>query len=122
MVPLGKTTTSKKKTTRGRKHTATRTHFKKQPQIREKQETSSAKEGDMESEVADDDVSTSLCSTPKGKKFQIPEISTCPPAPKKQRVLSNCSLRRSPLAFFAPPDLEIFLCVALPDVPVSFVC
>ncbi|RZB51029.1 hypothetical protein D0Y65_047754 [Glycine soja] len=35
----------------------------------------------------------SPCSTPKGQKFRIPEISTCPPAPKKPRVLSNCSLR-----------------------------
>lgn len=76
--------------------------------------------------VVVDDVSISnnsiLCSTPKGQKFKIPEISTCPPAPKKQKVLSNFSLRRSPLTFFAPPDLEIFLCVALQDSPVSFVC
>ncbi|KAJ1415533.1 hypothetical protein SESBI_17961 [Sesbania bispinosa] len=70
----------------------------------------------------DSEVSTSVCSTPKGQKFQIPKISTCPPAPKKPRVLSNCSLRRSPLTFFAPPDLEIFFCVALPDVPLPFVC
>ncbi|ESW14464.1 hypothetical protein PHAVU_008G283300 [Phaseolus vulgaris] len=64
------------------------------------------------------DVAT--CSTPKGQKFRIPQISTCPPAPKKPRMLSNCSLRRSPLAFFAPPDLDIFFCVALQDLPVSF--
>ncbi|KAG4920647.1 hypothetical protein JHK82_049593 [Glycine max] len=60
----------------------------------------------------------SPCSTPKGQKFRIPEISTCPPAPKKPRVLSNCSLRRSPLSFFAPPDLEHFFFVALRDVSV----
>ncbi|KAF5937216.1 hypothetical protein HYC85_024722 [Camellia sinensis] len=64
------------------------------------------------------DVTTSGCSTPKGQRFQIPEISTCPPAPKKQRVLSNCSLRRTPIAFFAPPDLELFFFFALRDVPV----
>ncbi|KAL5126207.1 Cyclin-dependent protein kinase inhibitor SMR13 [Glycine soja] len=63
-----------------------------------------------------------VCSTPKGDKFQIAEVSTCPPAPKKPRVLSNCSLRRSPLPFFAPPDLETFFCFALQDLPVSFVC
>ncbi|KAL2332888.1 hypothetical protein Fmac_014101 [Flemingia macrophylla] len=64
------------------------------------------------------DVSESACSTPKGQKFMIPEISTCPPAPKKPRVLSNCSLRRSPLSFFTPPDLEHFFLVALRDVSV----
>ncbi|XVF69626.1 hypothetical protein PTKIN_Ptkin11bG0096700 [Pterospermum kingtungense] len=51
---------------------------------------------------------TSPCSTPKAQRFRIPEINTCPPAPKKQRVLSNCSLQRTPIAFFAPPDLELF--------------
>ncbi|CAJ1960269.1 unnamed protein product [Sphenostylis stenocarpa] len=77
----------------------------------------SSKEADMQgSEVID--VTLSPCSTPKGQKFRIPEISTCPPAPKKPRVLSNCSLRRSPLSFFAPPDLEHFFLVALRDVPV----
>jgi len=79
----------------------------------------SSKEVDMQgSEVID--VSLSPCSTPKGQKFRIPEISTCPPAPKKPRVLSNCSLRRSPLSFFVPPDLEHFFLVALRDVSVWF--
>ncbi|MED6204604.1 hypothetical protein PIB30_010458 [Stylosanthes scabra] len=63
------------------------------------------------------DVVGSRCSTPKGNKFRIPEISTCPPAPKKQRVISssssNCSLRRSPLSFFSPPDLDLFFFMAL---------
>ncbi|XP_020213899.1 cyclin-dependent protein kinase inhibitor SMR9 [Cajanus cajan] len=79
----------------------------------------SSKEVDMDthgSEIID--VSESVCSTPKGQKFRIPEISTCPPAPKKPRVLSNCSLRRSPLSFFTPPDLEHFFLVALRDVSV----
>ncbi|GAB4835225.1 hypothetical protein Ancab_000134 [Ancistrocladus abbreviatus] len=60
----------------------------------------------------------SCCSTPKGEKHRIPEIQTCPPAPRKQRVVSSCSLRRSPIAFFAHPDLEIFFMVALRDVKV----
>ncbi|KAK3032974.1 hypothetical protein RJ639_035802 [Escallonia herrerae] len=57
------------------------------------------------------------CSTPKAQKYRIPEIVTCPPAPKKRRVASSCSLRRSPIAFFAPPDLELFFVFALGDIP-----
>lgn len=128
MAPSGRT-----KTTTRRK--PSRSQFKKQHPQSRKQEIStgfsatcssissedSSKDRNMDShEVAE--VSTSACSTPKGQKFRIPEVSTCPPAPKKPRVVSNFSLRRSPLALFAPPDLEIFFCVALPDVSVSFVC
>ncbi|PPD95483.1 hypothetical protein GOBAR_DD07487 [Gossypium barbadense] len=48
-------------------------------------------------------------STPKAQRFRIPEMETCPPAPKKQRLLlSDCSLQTTPIAFFAPPDLELF--------------
>ncbi|KAF8395848.1 hypothetical protein HHK36_019802 [Tetracentron sinense] len=54
------------------------------------------------------DMSTDGCSTPKGQRFRIPKILPCPPAPKKRRVASNCSSKRSPIAFFAPPDLELF--------------
>ncbi|XP_050221320.1 cyclin-dependent protein kinase inhibitor SMR13 [Mercurialis annua] len=64
-------------------------------------------------EFDDTNYSTSVCSTPKAKKFRIPEIETCPPAPKKQRVISNCSLKRRPIAFFASPDLELFFFCAL---------
>ncbi|CAL5190812.1 unnamed protein product [Lathyrus oleraceus] len=129
MVPIGKTTPKKKtRTTKGRKLTRS-SHFKNQHLESIKQETSSQnKDRSMVADKVVDDVSVSvsntsnsICSTPKGQKFRIPEISTCPPAPKKQRQreLSNFSLRRT---FFAPPDLEIFLCVALQDSPVSFVC
>lgn len=63
-------------------------------------------EGDHE---ADD-----VCSTPKAERFRIPAIETCPPAPKKRRVMTSCSLRRSaPIAFFAPPDIELFFYFAL---------
>lgn len=66
------------------------------------------------------------CSTPKGQKFRIPEISTCPPAPKKRRLdesqspssASSFSVRRSPIAFFAPPDLELFFHRALRGISV----
>lgn len=62
------------------------------------------------------DASNSPCATPKAEKFRIPEITTCPPAPKKRRVLKRCSsLRRNPIAFFAPPDLELFFFVSLRD-------
>ncbi|KAE9594129.1 putative protein-tyrosine phosphatase [Lupinus albus] len=65
------------------------------------------------------DVSSSVCSTPKGHKFRIPEISTCPPAPKKPRVnSSNFSLRRTPISFFSPPDLDHFFIATLRDVSV----
>ncbi|GFZ18171.1 hypothetical protein Acr_26g0014400 [Actinidia rufa] len=62
-----------------------------------------------------DHVSSNGCSTPKGPRFQIPRILTCPPAPKKRRVLSDCSLKRVPIAFFAPPDIELFFLFALRD-------
>ncbi|KAL5566655.1 hypothetical protein UlMin_030287 [Ulmus minor] len=70
--------------------------------------------------IEDEVVSTSSgCSTPKGKKFRIPEIETCPPAPKKQRVISNCTnIQRTPIAFFAPPDLELFFYFALGGISV----
>ncbi|CAN0891866.1 Cyclin-dependent protein kinase inhibitor SMR13 [Linum grandiflorum] len=54
-------------------------------------------------------VDEALCSTPKGKKFRIPKIETCPPAPRK--ATNNCSSSsssRRPIAFFSPPDLELF--------------
>ncbi|XP_022958378.1 cyclin-dependent protein kinase inhibitor SMR13-like [Cucurbita moschata] len=57
-------------------------------------------------------------STPKAERFRIPEILTCPPGPKKQRPISDCSFRRSPIAFFAPPELELFFFIARPDISV----
>ncbi|XP_047313911.1 uncharacterized protein LOC124917556 [Impatiens glandulifera] len=68
--------------------------------------------------------SSSSCSTPKGKKYRIPEISKCPPAPMKKRpsiVVSNCSLRRKPIAFFSSPDIELFFFFARSDIPAAVV-
>ncbi|WOH08745.1 hypothetical protein DCAR_0728192 [Daucus carota subsp. sativus] len=51
------------------------------------------------------------CSTPKGKKFRIPRINKCPPAPMKRRSSTTTmvsSVKRSPISFFSPPDLELF--------------
>ncbi|GAU29267.1 hypothetical protein TSUD_204610 [Trifolium subterraneum] len=124
MVPLGKTptTSSRKKITR-RRTTNKKKHLPHSKIQETSSDLSSSKDKDMDSiKVVDDDVSTisinSVCSTPKGPNFEY-QISTCPPAPKKQRVLSNFSLRR---AFFAPPDLENFVCVAIQDSLASFVC
>ncbi|RDX72980.1 Cyclin-dependent protein kinase inhibitor SMR13, partial [Mucuna pruriens] len=58
-----------------------------------------------------------VCSTPKGKRFRIPEVLTCPPAPKKRRVAITCSSKRSPIAFFASPDIELFFFSAIKTVP-----
>nr|GMD67428.1 cyclin-dependent protein kinase inhibitor SMR9-like [Ipomoea batatas] len=72
-------------------------------------------EGDGGIGAADD-----VCSTPKAERFRIPAMDTCPPAPKKRRVMTSWpppSLRRSsnapPIAFFAPPDIELFFYFAL---------
>ncbi|CAN7018939.1 unnamed protein product [Brassica rapa subsp. trilocularis] len=56
--------------------------------------------------------SPSGCCTPISKKSRIPEMLTCPPAPKKQRVAQNFALRRRQISFFAPPDVELFFVFA----------
>ena len=69
--------------------------------------------------ISSSNSSSNGCSTPKGDKFRIPEVVNCPPAPKKRRVEApNCSVRRSPIAFFAPPDLELFFHFALRGISV----
>lgn len=55
-----------------------------------------------------------LCSTPKSEKHKIPEVRTCPPAPKKAKN-NNCLIqKRRPITFFAHPDLEKFFMFASP--------
>ncbi|KAK9273311.1 hypothetical protein L1049_018118 [Liquidambar formosana] len=110
---------------RRRKARTRRTHYKQRLVQSENQETSMDLPSNSSSTTSDDlskldtaDVSTSGCSTPKAQRFRIPEILTCPPAPKKRRVVSNCALQRSPIAFFAPPDLELFFFFALRDISV----
>ncbi|CDY37331.1 BnaA01g25510D [Brassica napus] len=51
--------------------------------------------------------------TPKAHKHRIPELLTCPPAPKKQRVPQNCVLHRRQIVFFAPPEIELFFVKAV---------
>lgn len=55
-----------------------------------------------------EDIAVSGCSTPKAERYKIPEPLSCPPPPKKRKVAPSFSSNRSPIAFFAPPDLELF--------------
>lgn len=55
------------------------------------------------------------CSTPRGRRHRIPDIVTCPRAPKKPRVSLRCSSGRK-IAFFSPPELEVFFFFALRGV------
>ncbi|XVF56107.1 hypothetical protein PTKIN_Ptkin06aG0090600 [Pterospermum kingtungense] len=64
-------------------------------------------------------VQTSGCSTPKGQRFRIPEILSCPPAPMKPRVAPKLLSRRSsamPITFFVPPDIDLFFFLAFQNV------
>ncbi|BAT96382.1 hypothetical protein LR48_Vigan02g037300 [Vigna angularis] len=79
---------------------------------------SSSSSGTKEVKGEDDHNEEDICSTPKGKRFRIPEVSTCPPAPKKRRV-STCSSKKSPIAFFSSPDMENFFFSAIKTVTAS---
>ncbi|KAL0921690.1 hypothetical protein M5K25_008789 [Dendrobium thyrsiflorum] len=70
--------------------------------------------------VGDDEVSCNGFSTPKARRFRIPERIPCPPAPKKKRRLSpvHCSYHRPAVSFFTHPELELFFLVALHDIRV----
>lgn len=62
------------------------------------------------------------CSTPKAKRFRIPEPSSCPPAPKKRRVAPHYSPDKSSIPFFNPPDLEIFFFMAFRNISAWNLC
>ncbi|GLT78763.1 hypothetical protein SLA2020_502900 [Shorea laevis] len=133
MVPSSSTTRSGSTRTRRTRKPRTR-QYKKRLAIVKTEKKKAAEQGsstssdcfsknmgggfDFKGVDVDDDIPESPCSTPKAQRFRIPEIETCPPAPKKQRVLSNCSFHRKPIAFFASPDLELFFCFALRDISV----
>lgn len=60
------------------------------------------------------------CSTPKAERYQIPEMKTCPPAPKKSRRMlfpppSPANYKRTPhqIPFFLSPDIDLFFYFAL---------
>uniref|UniRef100_M1C6T4 Uncharacterized protein n=1 Tax=Solanum tuberosum TaxID=4113 RepID=M1C6T4_SOLTU len=55
------------------------------------------------------------CMTPKGKRFRIPENSSCPSAPKKRRPVgatNSCVSKRRRLLddtlIFSPTKVEVF--------------
>ncbi|KAL3629182.1 hypothetical protein CASFOL_026404 [Castilleja foliolosa] len=51
-------------------------------------------------------------TTPTARASMIPEILSCPPAPRKRRPSSNCSFN-GVREYFNPPDLEsVFICHA----------
>ncbi|WCJ36887.1 Cyclin-dependent protein kinase inhibitor SMR9 [Euphorbia peplus] len=109
---------AKPKTTTATTKKPTRTHFKKQQinkDVRPELAPPSTVEHNLKIDHHQFDLEASTCSTPKAQKFRIPKIETCPPAPMKQRVIPSCSLTRRSIAFFAPPDLELFFYFALGD-------
>ncbi|KAL3624280.1 hypothetical protein CASFOL_033096 [Castilleja foliolosa] len=54
----------------------------------------------------------SCTTTPTARASKIPEILSCPPAPRKRRPSSNCNFN-GVREFFNPPDLEsVFICHA----------
>ncbi|KAJ6670805.1 CYCLIN-DEPENDENT PROTEIN KINASE INHIBITOR SMR13 [Salix viminalis] len=128
MAPTGRKRASEE-TRRRRRRTERKTQYKKTAVIKPKSIKEATKIEDFPSNSSTGcngcskidsgldfetvDISTSACSTPKAERFRIPEIQTCPPAPRKQRMVSGCSLRRRPIAFFAPPDLELFFFCSL---------
>ncbi|KAL8227229.1 hypothetical protein R6Q57_017061 [Mikania cordata] len=66
-----------------------------------------------------DEISSSStgCTTPKAQKYRIPEVLTCPPAPKKRKLVSSSfTLRRTPISFFDPPDIELFFASHLASI------
>ncbi|KAF3506100.1 hypothetical protein F2Q69_00003931 [Brassica cretica] len=89
-----------------------RTHFKKQlPQHKNTDKTTILDHTSSSTAAvltSPDEGGGDGCCTPKAQKSRIPEILTCPPAPKKQRVSKNCVLRRRQIVFFAPAEIELF--------------
>ncbi|XVE75639.1 hypothetical protein DITRI_Ditri12bG0109300 [Diplodiscus trichospermus] len=72
---------------------------------------------DKEDESNVEVLQTAGCSTPKGQRFRIPEILSCPPAPMKPRVGPKfLSRNSSAITFFAPPDIELFFFLAFQNV------
>ncbi|GLT96061.1 hypothetical protein SLE2022_137100 [Rubroshorea leprosula] len=46
-------------------------------------------------------------STPKGQKFRIPDMLSCPAAPMKPKFSSKRK-KSSQIAFYAPSEIELF--------------
>ncbi|KAK8514689.1 hypothetical protein V6N13_103156 [Hibiscus sabdariffa] len=67
-------------------------------------------DSDTGSSVDNIGVDNGTCCTPKGKRFKIPEILACPPAPMKPKVAPKLSTTAR--TFFASQDVEIFFFLA----------
>ncbi|KAL3620394.1 hypothetical protein CASFOL_035306 [Castilleja foliolosa] len=107
-----------RKTRSTRKSSRRKTLFKNQPTNTKNQEnpTSSPNMSRADEDCKDFENSEEviMCSTPKAERYRIPEIETCPPAPKKRRMsTNNCSLKRTSISFFSHPDIELFFNFAL---------
>ncbi|XP_047978867.1 cyclin-dependent protein kinase inhibitor SMR9 [Salvia hispanica] len=102
-----------KKTKRRRRRSSRSPSSSSRRIIEKKHFNSPAPVNEVEVEILD-----SGSSTPKGERFRIPEMTSCPPAPKKRRIRAavSCSLRRKP-TFFASPDIDLFFYFALRGVP-----
>lgn len=48
------------------------------------------------------------CTTPKNQEFRIPEMSECPPAPRKKASERRNKREIPKNGYFQPPDLDKF--------------
>ncbi|GFP98787.1 hypothetical protein PHJA_002022600 [Phtheirospermum japonicum] len=104
-----------RKTRSTRKSSSRRkTLFKNQPRNSKNQENPTPDMSIANENCKDSENAEEMCSTPKAERYRIPEIETCPPAPKKRRMsTNNFSLRRTSISFFSHPDIELFFNFAL---------
>ncbi|EEF47147.1 hypothetical protein RCOM_1342750 [Ricinus communis] len=51
------------------------------------------------------------CTTPTAKEYKIPDVMTCPPAPRKRKVSLSVKRNRVRVVkqFFTSPELEVML-------------
>ncbi|XVF57997.1 hypothetical protein PTKIN_Ptkin07bG0027200 [Pterospermum kingtungense] len=68
------------------------------------------REKETEEEDDDEEEEVACSTTPTSKEARIPDILTCPPAPRKRRPPLRCHFNGA-REFFTPPDLEtVFKC------------
>ncbi|XP_057539102.1 cyclin-dependent protein kinase inhibitor SMR2-like isoform X1 [Amaranthus tricolor] len=93
----------------------TRSIHKKEQLLLLSQTTPKKSGKSMEDDSAINKSLDDVCSTPKSEKYKIPEIQTCPPAPKKPKHDNCLNQKRRAITFFAHPDLDKFLMFAMTD-------
>ncbi|CAA0815286.1 Unknown protein [Striga hermonthica] len=121
---MGPSYRSRKTRSTGKSSAGRKVHIKKRPEKSKNQESSTLlpdipKAFDRKNVEDEEVLPGSICSTPKAERFRIPEIKTCPPAPKKRRISANCSSRRTSIAFFSHPDIELFFNFPLRGIQVQ---